>query len=340
MKRFWIFLVTSSACLLAVLLNSPVARSQQSACAPADVAVNAILPDGKLIRGLKADNLVAETKAGKVQIESVTRDTGPRRILFVLDVGHDLPRDARRAQAEIASYIISGADPADSFALITARGARSTVRFGEGRDKLAASLAQIEQPPKNSGIEFGSLDALTEALDWFQAPQPGDAIVLMASDFEENKSASYSKVAQALADRHIRVFGYLLGPINLGTMYAEIGSDFRGRPSARTTAVTNDENLSALSWDSGGYMIVEKTKMEWKEYKLTDAHLDELKLEASHLYGAATEFYRVAILPPAHSGEREQWKLDLSDSARKRVPQAKILFPRQLPACLPLQTNK
>ncbi len=324
-------------CICCICAN---ARTQQNSCAQAEVAVNAILPDGKLIRGLQRDNLVADTKAGKIQIDSVTRDTGPRRILFVLDVGRDLPHDARKAQAEIVSYVVSGADSTDSFALITARGPRIAVHFDEGRDKLAAALVQIEQSPKNVNGELGSLDAVMEVLEWFQAPQLGDTIVLMASDIESNKHAVYSKVARALADRRIRVFGFLIGPIDLGTVYAEIGTDYRGRISGRTSVLPNDENLSTLSWDSGGYMIVENAKMAWKDYKLTDAHLDELETEASRLYGAATEFYRVVVVPPTRATEHEQWKLDLADTVRKRVPQAKILYPRQMPSCLPLQTNK
>jgi hypothetical protein len=316
------------------------ARSEQNTCAPTVIAVNAVLPDGKLIRGLKRESLVAQAKVGSVQIDSITSDIGPRRFLFVLDTGHDLPSDTKKAEAEVASYIVSGADTTDSFALTTARGERIDVHFDEGREKLIAAFRRIEEGPKGPGNEEGALDAVMEALDWFQTPQVGDTIVLMASEIEHNKRTAYSKVTRALADRHTRLFGLLLGPMILGTIYEQFGTDYRGRFTATSDVVANDQNLSTLSWDSGGYLLVENAKSPWKDYKLTDKHLDELKTEAGQLYGAATEIYKVVMIPPAHSSDHEQWKLDLADSIRKRLPQAKILYPRQLPACIPQQTKR
>jgi len=311
------------------------ARGQQSSCTPVSVEANVILPDGRLIRGLQRDGLVAESKAGSVHIESVTRDIGPRRILFVLDGGRDLSRDAIKAQTEIVSYIVQGANTPDTFAFTVARGNHATVRFDEGRENLLAALPRLEDSANSPSDNEGSLDAVMEAVDWFGAAQPGDAVVLMSLDIEKNKHATYPQIARILSDRHIRLFGLALGPINVGTVYSEIGGDYRGRPIAHSDVVFNDQTLSGLSWNSGGYLLVENTKMPWKEYKLTDARLEELKNEASQLYGVISEFYRVAIVPPPHAKEHEYWKLDLSESLRKRVPQAKVLYPRDLPPCLP-----
>ncbi len=207
------------------------------------------------------------------------------------------------------------------------------VRLGEPREKLAAALRQLPEPAKSESGEQGALDAVMGAIGWFEKPLPGDAIVLMASEIENNKHAKYATVAKALADHHIRLFSFLLGPMLAGTVYTDIGINYRGHLSSSSTPVANQENLSALTWNSGGYMVVENAKVPWKEYKLTDAHLDELRREGWQMYGAVAEFYRVLVVPPARSGHHEEWTLELAESIRKRVPQAKVLYPRELPAC-------
>ena len=122
MRRLGRSFSPSVSCLFCALSICEPAPAQQSPCALAEVEVNVILPDGRLIRGLQSDNLVAQVKHDKVKIDSISYETGPRRILFVLDAGRDLPRDAKKAEAEVISYVISQAPVDNSFALITARG--------------------------------------------------------------------------------------------------------------------------------------------------------------------------------------------------------------------------
>lgn len=324
--------VFSAGYLLCAFLTHRLVLAQQPTCV-AEVDANVVLPDGRLIRGLQREDLAAHVKRETVRINSIIRETGPRRILFMLDTGSDLPRDAKKAEAEVASYIVAQAPVEDSFALITARGQSTEVRFGESREQLSVVLTQVPELAKSGSSEQGMLDALMRAMDWFGNALPGDAIVLMASEIEDNRHAKYSAAAKALADHHIRLFSFLLGPMAAGTVYTDIGINYRGHLSSSSTVVANQENLSALTWNSGGYMLVENAKLPWKEYKLTDAHLDELRHEGWQMYGAVAQSYRVQVVLRAPSIPREGWTLDLSESARKRVPQAKVLYPRELPLC-------
>jgi hypothetical protein len=155
----------------------------------------------------------------------------------------------------------------------------------------------------------------------------------MTSEIESNRRTKYSVVGKALASHHIRLFSFLLGPMLMGTVYNDIKTNYQGRLSASSAVVPNQENLSALTWNSGGYMVVENTEQSWKEYKLTDAHLDALRLEGWQLYGAAAEFYRVRLEPVTRSVHDKQWTLGLADSVRERFPQAKALYPRELSFC-------
>src|SRR5215471_13436120 len=102
-----------------------------------DVPVNVVTMTGGVIRNLKpADLVAASAKNQPLKIDSVSYDNGPRRILFVLDTVHDLPSDARKAQAKIVERILASARPSDSFALITSRGTFRSVKFDQGLDAL------------------------------------------------------------------------------------------------------------------------------------------------------------------------------------------------------------
>jgi len=252
-----------------------------------------------------------------------------------VDAGRDLSRDAKKAQAQVVSYIVSRAPVDTSFGLIASRGAKSEVRLGMPREQLAAELAHLlERSDSGSGNdEEGALDAVMEGVGWFGNALPGDSIVLMSSEIESNRRTKYAIVAKALADHHIRLFSFLLGPMMMGTVYNDMRTDYQGRLSSSSTVVANQENLSALTWNSGGYMVVENTEQPGKEYKLTDAHLDKLRREGWQMYGAAAEFYRIRLVPVARSVHDKQWTLELADSVRSRFPQAKALYPRELSFC-------
>src|SRR6266849_10120445 len=52
-----------------------------------DIPVNVVVRDGRLIRGLKADQFVAQASHAPLRVVAATDDCGPRRILLVLETG-------------------------------------------------------------------------------------------------------------------------------------------------------------------------------------------------------------------------------------------------------------
>ena len=57
------------------------------------------------------------------------------------------------------------------------------------------------------------MDAILQAVDMFGESKQGDAIIVMAYDLEGNHGANAKKVAKALEDHHVRLFGLALGPV-------------------------------------------------------------------------------------------------------------------------------
>lgn len=320
-----------------VLLFPSAAVFAQQGCPATELGMNVVLPNGKTLKGLKLENLTGQTKHDRVALDSLTFDTSPRRILMVLDMGRDLSADVRRAQIEIAAYLVTAGRPTDSMALLTARGALKSVRFGENHDAILGALAELRDNKTGPVTQNGILDGVMEGVQWFQNPAPGDAIIVMASEIEKNKSTRYSQVAKALEEQKIRLFSVALGPIMAGTDFGPLNA-FAPHNEGWAFAI-NEENLSALTWNSGGYMLFEDTTDPWKDYKLTDAHLQKLLEEAAEMYVAIATYYRVNVRPPLGLKRREGWKLDLTEEIRKKVPRAFMVYPRLLEPCLS-QTSK
>lgn len=315
---------------LALLLVCTNGSAEQPPC-DAELPVNVVLPDASLVRGLGPENFVARTKREPLRIGSFTTDTGPRRILFVVETGKQLPEAARTVEAAVLSHILSIARPEDSFALLTARGPRREVRFGSNRDAVNASVHELGEAPRGKNQENGVLDALLEGAEWFQEARPGDAIIVMTMGIESAHKASYSKVRTALAAQRIRLFGFQLGQKIAGFYQTAVAPGIWGQFSVQAFVSPNEENVFALSFESGGFVCNENTGGDpWRQYKLTEERLEIVKILGQQMHKAATNYYSLRAEFP-----RRNYVIDLADPMKQKLPQAMVTYPRRLPDCAP-----
>jgi hypothetical protein len=316
--------------LVGLVFTCETVRARQSPCG-VDFPVNVILPDGALVRKLSPETFIAHGKHGPIPVESVTIDTGARRVLFVVETGKSLPAAARRIQATVLSEIMSNARPEDSFALLTARGPRVAVDFSSSRDQLKGALEELGLPPGGKDQGGGVLDTLIEAADWFHQPQPGDSIVVMTMGIESPHRVSYSQVRDSLAVRLIRLFGFQLGQIIGGYYQTGISIAPNGSTMPSASIAPNRENVFALSHESGGTIFLENTQGgPWREYKLTDENLQGAKRSADQTYKAVIEYYRVRVESPP-----KDFVLELAEPVKSQLPQARIMYPKHFPECVP-----
>lgn len=313
---------------LALLLVCTNGSAEQPPC-DTEVPLNVVLPDATLVRGLKGENFVARTKHESVRIESLTTDSGRRRILFVVETGKHVPDTARAVGATVLSHVLSIARTQDSFALLTARGPRREIRFGSGREALNAAVEEFKSAPRGKNQEGGVLDALLEASEWFREVKPGDAIFVMTMGIESAHRAGYSKVRSALADRRIRLFGFQLGQMIAGSYQTEFSLGLWGQYSLQSSVSPNQENVFALGFESGGFVCYENTAGgPQRQYKLTDERLEIVKVLGRQMYKAATNYYSLRAELP-----RRDYVIELADPMKQNLPQAVVTYPRYLPDC-------
>jgi hypothetical protein len=338
--RFYVLIFLS-------LLMMQAAWAQKSC--RVDLPVGVVGMDGSLLNGLTASDVTVHLRKQTLAIENVGYDTGPRRILFVLDTSRRLPPEARKAETMMVSYVLSKARPADSFALMTARGASRQVHFEEGRDALMKAVQELAADPKEQTKTPNILDTMMNGVHWFGEPRPGDAIILMADHLEESNSESqyqgrgitgvgpmqgvvsdrgpsfeassrykFSAVADTLAVHGIRVFGLQLGALNFASGVYE--------PS--------EENLLGITLGSGGYLILDAADA-FGSYVWNDARAGKLQNRMYQLYGAIAQFYvlRVNAPTPLH---REFWTLELAKDLRKNT---RALYPHLFDPCAPAEAH-
>src|SRR5258707_11761421 len=195
--------------LLSVFLGLAAGGWAQQAACKLEIQVGVISITGDVFRGLAAEDFTGIAQKKSVAVKSLAFDEGPRRVLFVVDSAKNLSPDTFKAEGELIRTILAGARPEDTFALIAAHGSDQKIKFTS--DKSAITLA-VGWNGGTKGKAPGVLDSVMEGIEWFGAPQAGDAIVVIAADTEGNHKTNAKLVGKALEEHHIRMFRLALGP--------------------------------------------------------------------------------------------------------------------------------
>lgn len=285
-----------------------------------------LLPDETGLPKLRADAFSAHDKKHSVAIRAVTTDRGPRRVLFVIENGKRMPAAARQIEAAVISDILANARPEDSFGLLAAGGPRVELHFGASREAIRAAAEQLESTPQGKSGKGGVLDAVLEATTWFQPPQPGDSIFVMAVRLEGKHHVGFSKVRSAVRARRLRVFSFQLGRGASDSpepepIYDAVSKSF-------STLVTGQvfDGARTLSKLSGGQTFLEDT--EGKQYRLTDDRLKRLRYYGGQMYKAVTEYYVLTL----ESAGRDLI-IGLAPPIQSMHPFGFLFYPRDSPPC-------
>jgi len=249
-------------------------------------------PERTLVGNLPAEAFVAQSKKHPIRILSATYDRGPRRLIFVAEKANKMPAAARKIEAAVICHILSKARPEDSFALLTARGARLELRFGSSREAVRAAAEELASPPQGKAGGQGVLDAILEATTWFQPPQTGDSVLVVTMGLESRHKAGFSKVRAAVAAGGIRVFGFQLGAYSVDSLSG--GSNFDSLYIQGFGKISRLDQTFVLSEGSGGRAVLEDSQ-QGKQYRLTDERLEELKNKGEMMYEEVTKYYALQL---------------------------------------------
>jgi hypothetical protein len=321
------FLRLFASALIAVSFSS---LSLAQAC---KLPVGIVGPNGESFRGLSTDQFAAHAGKVTVPIKSLTYDDGARRIVVVVDTSKKLSMDARKASASMVETLVASARPNDSFAFIAARGPERVVKFGEDRADFVRSLSDENEVKGGKG---GVLDAVMQGISLFGDSQPGDSIVVIAQDLEGSKTTNPRKVAKALQDHKVRMFGLALGLV--ATRNATVSGQSttawglaQARPATGDMIYnTGDEDFYPLTKNSGGLVIAVMGGDYQHTYSMKDPKFQaSVKQKAQVLFNMIAGLYEVELTAPP-AGE---WNIEPSENLRKAAPAMFLLFPHEIASC-------
>src|SRR5579864_576773 len=318
---------------------STMVVAQQAACNSVEVPIGVISASGDVFRGLGVEDFVGQLQKKPVSVKLITFDDGPRRVLIVVDVNKKLSADSRKAESEMVRIILENARKEDTFALIPAHGHGPQVKFTA--DRSAITLALGADGGGKNGKEPGVLDSVMEGMEWFESPQSGDAIVVIAADMEGNHKANDKLVGKALEERHIRMFGLALGPVTTqsavagGTMTSTTsqGLAYTKPLVGDVVYVTGDDHFFPLTVNSGGLVLGAMNGDNHRTYSLNDPKvLQGVRQKALSVSKMISAYYRMQVEPPQLTHPQD-WNLTINPEVQKHAPPMFVLYPHQLGPC-------
>jgi hypothetical protein len=318
---------------------SSIGLAQQPACKASDVPVGVISVSGNVFRGLAAEDFTGRIQKKPVTVKALAYDDGPRRVLIVADLSKKLSADSRKAEDEMIKILLANARPHDTFAIMPARGPGQDVKFTEDRSAISQALGQPGDGRR--GKEPGVLDTVMVGIEWFGTPQPGDAIVVIASELEGNRKANARMVAKALHDNNIRLFGLALGPVETRNSVAShfmTSTTSQGLAEAQPLVGgivydTGDEHFFPLTTNSGGLVLSVMNADPRRTYSMADPRLAEsVRQKARSVSNMIAAYYRLQVEPPAIARPTD-WDLTISDEIQKHSTPMFVLYPHELGPC-------
>ena len=284
------------------------ARAVENPCLDRAIAVSVLTNDGNPLKGLKAENFRCKVNRRPVDVLSVTYDTGPRRVVIVLDASSSA-RDNWKFELAIAERLVSQAEQQTSFALLTfADQVQEKASFSQGRQGVMDRLSKLKNAsPKG---KTALRDALIEAVHMLSPARVGDGIVVISDGGENRSHTKESELRRAILAAGVRVHAFLVFAALPGRM--RIPEEALGRSMLNEVAdTTGGVDISAMApFDPDRAVSV-----------------------ARYLEQQIAEFYRLELRLPEPLEKPRKLKLEVVDPTRAKKPNLRIYCPQQLPPC-------
>ena len=317
---------SSSLVLLALAFAGVSIRlpAQENPCLTRTVPVTVTTNDYRVISGLTPANFRGRYRGKPVEIVSVKYDTGPRRIVILLDASGSM-RDEWNAEIAAAQNLVWQAPAKDSFAVLTFSEGKSYTRIGFGLDSKGLAnglgrLAGVGQPLGKTAL----LDALLEAVNMLRPMRMGDALFLI-SDAGDNASRSDpSQSKSVLLSSGVRLFALIMGK---DLPYRERTPEEVAGPGGLR------DLIKAVGGDGLAFESPEPfPRVPPYDHVVTVQDRKNMASAAVALGREISEFYVVEVkLPEAVDKERD-WQLEVVGDIPEKH-HLRVVYPHRLAPC-------
>lgn len=161
----------------------------------------------RMVEGLVASNLNLTIDGKAVPVGSLSTDSGPKRVVLVLDASRNVRGVEWNLATETAATLVQNARQDDRFALIlTGRETAPPPFQSPGEIQSQLNELRRNRPSTPNGSER-NYDALKAAASSLNPPRFGDAIFLFGHPEDEGSTATFDQIKQAILEGGIRFYG-------------------------------------------------------------------------------------------------------------------------------------
>jgi hypothetical protein len=184
----------------------------------------------------------------------------------------------------------------------------------DGHQLRRSLVDSTERAKGNRFKETALYDAVKEALERFDSPQPGDSILMLTDGGDNVSHANPEKIEEEAARRGVRLFTVLL----LG-----------GKSASSPSEGTPQEMFDFAERTGGSVHVIDASNTSWIYAKEQEKAKQEFR---QFWTNAVLSGYLVHLKVPADGGKQRKWLL-----AVDRLPGQKnrilLAYPSRLPSC-------
>ena len=258
-----------------------------------------------------ATNFKASVAGKPIQVAAATYDSGPRRIVIVLDVSGSMTESGRlKWGLKFAQDLISLASSQESLAILTfSNRIEDTIAFGQSRTALLAEVDKLQDTNwgRVKGVRKTALeDALVSALAVLKTPSVGDAICLVTDGGENASQSNKSRDEALLESAGVRVYTFL-------------PTWDRGSRTVSPEEAQGPSGLRGLAVATGGTLLLfvpgqaRGLSMPATPYVVSDSDKEELTRAAQGFHRDILSFAKLNVRLPEPLAKPRDWNLDVID---------------------------
>jgi len=283
-------------------------------CSNPILFLNSVGQDLMARRDIRAEDLDVTVDGKRTQVVSFSLNSGPRRIIMMVDTSGSMHASPQRRGWGIAlrtaAFAFNSVPSNASVALLTfGDRLRGQTDGFQDRPKVASKVLDLaKQEPQGQTALFDSID---QALSLFQAPQLGDAIYLVTDGGDNKSKVSPKTLREELIAHGVRVFVFLV-PIEEPLTVEE-----REGPSL----------VGDLAAYTGGYVV----RISWHEIGADEQAWAQRA--ATKISGQVQSMYQMEL--DISSVGSSKGRVKAGFAGRKRGNDT-LAYPRQLVPCAPV----
>lgn len=296
--------------------------AQTDPCLDRTIPVNVYTERGEAFTPLAAFSFRPHMGGKPVRVTSVTLDTGPRRVLILIDVSGSMTEEDRlKWGLEFTRDLISLTPLRDSLALVTfSTRTEDVVAFGQSQDALLAEVNKLQGTDwrrVKSARKTALVDALADALAMMKSPRVGDAICIVSDGGENASQSNWSRVKALIELSGIRVYVFL--PFPTTSSRASSPEESVGLPGLYDLTSATGGDLRAFEVGMG---------TNGSERKIARLAAEGIRKEIS-------SFVKLTVRLPDPLANPRSWKLEVVNASGRRIKHLQVFYPQRLGACTP-----